>query len=203
MGTAYTREPVSGAGDPAGEFRVRDEGGPVDILALQRSMPAAGADLGRALARVEVVHRDMCEVGFVVEEGQLWVDAAEPGGRSSEAAVRIAVDLVDGGLIDVEVALERVPLSALAEMRGSDEPRRRRRRASLGFRRVPRRDLLHGSGVRRPRSGPPAQVVRDLRHNFQIVPPGTDIGTLDQAYLPPALEQPGLRRRPVEERAAA
>ena len=37
----------------------------------------------------------------------------------------------------------------------------------------------------------------------EIVPPGTDVGTLDQAYLPPALQRPGLRRRPGEERAAA
>jgi len=37
----------------------------------------------------------------------------------------------------------------------------------------------------------------------EIVPPGTDVGTLDQAYLPPAIEQKSLRRRPVEERAAA
>jgi aryl-alcohol dehydrogenase-like predicted oxidoreductase len=37
----------------------------------------------------------------------------------------------------------------------------------------------------------------------EIVPPGTDIGTLDQAYVPPALQQPGLRRRPVDDRAAA
>jgi len=37
----------------------------------------------------------------------------------------------------------------------------------------------------------------------EIVPPGTDIGTLDQAYQPPALENPGLRRRPVTARAAA
>jgi hypothetical protein len=36
----------------------------------------------------------------------------------------------------------------------------------------------------------------------EIVPPGTDIGTLDQAYLPPALQNPSLRRRPVNERAA-
>ena len=36
----------------------------------------------------------------------------------------------------------------------------------------------------------------------EIVPPGTDVGTLDQAYLPPALEQTDLRRRPVNERAA-
>ena len=37
----------------------------------------------------------------------------------------------------------------------------------------------------------------------EIVPPGTDVGRLDQAYVPPALQQAGLRRRPVEERAAA
>jgi aryl-alcohol dehydrogenase-like predicted oxidoreductase len=36
----------------------------------------------------------------------------------------------------------------------------------------------------------------------EIVPPGTDVGSLDQAYLPPALLDPGLRRRPVSERAA-
>ncbi|MGA2825393.1 MAG: aldo/keto reductase [Streptosporangiaceae bacterium] len=37
----------------------------------------------------------------------------------------------------------------------------------------------------------------------EIVPPGTDVGPLDQAYLPPALQNPGLRRRPVSERTAA
>ena len=37
----------------------------------------------------------------------------------------------------------------------------------------------------------------------EIVPPGTDVGTLDQAYVPPALQDPSLRRRPVGERAAA
>jgi len=37
----------------------------------------------------------------------------------------------------------------------------------------------------------------------EIVPPGTDVGTLDQAYLPPALQDPSLRRRPASERSAA
>ena len=37
----------------------------------------------------------------------------------------------------------------------------------------------------------------------EIVPPGTDVGTLDQAYLPPALRSSSLRRRPVGERTAA
>ena len=37
----------------------------------------------------------------------------------------------------------------------------------------------------------------------QIVPPGTDVGTLDMAYLPPALQRSNLRRRPINERGAA
>jgi aryl-alcohol dehydrogenase-like predicted oxidoreductase len=37
----------------------------------------------------------------------------------------------------------------------------------------------------------------------EIVPPGTDVGTLDQAYIPPALQNASLRRRPISERAAA
>ena len=37
----------------------------------------------------------------------------------------------------------------------------------------------------------------------EIVPPGTDIGTLDQAYVPPALNKMELRRRPLSERSAA
>ena len=37
----------------------------------------------------------------------------------------------------------------------------------------------------------------------EIVPPGTDVGALDQAYQPPALENPGLRRRPPPARTAA
>jgi hypothetical protein len=37
----------------------------------------------------------------------------------------------------------------------------------------------------------------------EIVPPGTDIGTLDQAYVPPSIQKAGLRRRPLGERSAA
>jgi Aldo/keto reductase family len=56
-------------------------------------------------------------------------------------------------------------------------------------------DLLAGSEV----------VLTDeiLDRIDEIVPPGTDVGTLDMAYVPPALQNPGLRRRPGSERAAA
>ena len=56
-------------------------------------------------------------------------------------------------------------------------------------------DLLAGVGV---------TLTDDVLERIdEIVPPGTDIGTLDQAYVPPALEHTPLRRRPLEQRAAA
>jgi aryl-alcohol dehydrogenase-like predicted oxidoreductase len=56
-------------------------------------------------------------------------------------------------------------------------------------------DLLAGFGV--------TLTDEILDRIDEIVPPGTDVGTLDQAYLPPALQNPNLRRRPVSERSAA
>jgi len=56
-------------------------------------------------------------------------------------------------------------------------------------------DLLAGAGV--------TLTDEILDRIDEIVPPGTDVGTLDQAYLPPALLNPGLRRRPAGERTAA
>jgi aryl-alcohol dehydrogenase-like predicted oxidoreductase len=48
-----------------------------------------------------------------------------------------------------------------------------------------------------------ATLTDDLLDQIdEIVPPGTDVGTLDQAYLPPALLEPSLRRRPARERIA-
>ena len=55
-------------------------------------------------------------------------------------------------------------------------------------------DLISGFGV--------ALTDEILDRIDEIVPPGTDVGTLDQAYLPPSLQSPSLSRRPVNERAA-
>jgi hypothetical protein len=56
-------------------------------------------------------------------------------------------------------------------------------------------DLLAGVGV---------AITDELLDQIdKIVPPGTDVGTLDQAYLPPAVQDPSLRRRPASERSAA
>ena len=53
-------------------------------------MPAAGLQLRAALARVESLHRTVCEVSFTIEAGRLWIDDARPVRHSRAAAERIA-----------------------------------------------------------------------------------------------------------------
>ena len=73
---------------PTGEFR---SGRSVMSLdALSRRVPAAGLQLRAALARVESLHRTVCEVSFTIEAGRLWIDDARPVRHSRAAAERIA-----------------------------------------------------------------------------------------------------------------
>jgi pyruvate,orthophosphate dikinase len=58
----------------------------------------------------------MCDVEFTVQHGQLYVLQSRPGQRSPAAAVRVAVEMVDEGLIDVATALQRVSLGALQRL---------------------------------------------------------------------------------------
>jgi len=128
--SAYTREPTTGKVVPVGRFLPGGDWGrpdaPVapemDLDELRRHIPSADDDLRRGLAGIEAIQRDMCEVDFTIERGRLWFDDARPGRRSALAAVRIAADLVAAGLIDVDTARERVPPSALEDLRRMKSP---------------------------------------------------------------------------------
>jgi hypothetical protein len=87
-GRAFTRDPLRGTVWPTGEFR----SGPsiMSLDALSRRVPAAGLQLRTALARVESLHRTVCEVAFTIEAGRLWIDDARPVRHSHAAAARIA-----------------------------------------------------------------------------------------------------------------
>jgi pyruvate, orthophosphate dikinase len=123
-GVVFTRDPATGSPYACGEFVVGAQGDgllsadrtPATSTAMRRRMPRAYADLESALPLLEAVYRDMCDVAFTVEASQLWILQAEPGERTSAAAVRIAVDLVDEGLIEVDEALDRIPLAAMNEL---------------------------------------------------------------------------------------
>ena len=121
-GVVFTRDPATGEPGAYGDFLPRAQGEdvvaggrrPEPLAAMKTRLPGAWDELGPALAILEVAYGDMCDVEFTVERGRLWILQARAGQRSGAAAVRIAVDLVDEGLIAVEQAIARIPLAALA-----------------------------------------------------------------------------------------
>jgi pyruvate,orthophosphate dikinase len=123
-GVVFTRDPATGSPGTYGDFLACAQGEDVvaggrntePLSAMQYALPEAFRDLDVALPLIEAEYRDMTDVEFTVESGRLWILQARPGQRSGPAAVRIAVDLVDEGFIEVEEALARIPLSAIEQL---------------------------------------------------------------------------------------
>ncbi len=68
------------------------------------------------MSTLEHHYRDMCDIEFTVEQGKLWMLQTRVGKRTPEAAYRIAVHMVDEGLIDMDEALRRVTGEQLANL---------------------------------------------------------------------------------------
>ncbi|MEU4556914.1 PEP/pyruvate-binding domain-containing protein [Actinoplanes sp. NPDC023936] len=113
-GVAFSRDPNTGERVMFGEMALRAQGDAVvagesatrplsELAAPQREA------LRAALEKAERHYRDACHVEFTIESGELWLLQVRPGGLSGPAAVRVAVDLVDEGLIDRAEAVRRVP----------------------------------------------------------------------------------------------
>ena len=66
--------------------------------------------------RLETHYRDLCDIEFTIERGRLWMLQTRVGKRTPEAAFRIAVQLVDERLIDLDEALRRVSGAQLARL---------------------------------------------------------------------------------------
>jgi pyruvate, orthophosphate dikinase len=123
-GVVFTRDPATGSPGTYGDYLLRAQGEDVvagghntePLSAMQRVLPDAYEQLEAALPLIEAAYRDMADVEFTVESGRLWILQARPGQRSGPAAVRIAVDLVDEGLIGIDEALDRVPVSAIEQL---------------------------------------------------------------------------------------
>ncbi|MGA7436034.1 MAG: pyruvate, phosphate dikinase [Solirubrobacterales bacterium] len=123
-GVVFTRDPGTGTPGAYGDFLLQAQGedvvagshDPEPIQAAGTKLPEAFAKLEEALPVLEASYRDMCDIEFTIESDKLWILQARVGQRSGAAAVRIGVDLVDQGLIDIETVLDRIPLSALEEL---------------------------------------------------------------------------------------
>jgi pyruvate, orthophosphate dikinase len=123
-GVAFTRDPASGAQGVYGDYLQNAQG--EDVVAGIRNTVSL-ADLGEIdrkshdelleiMQTLEEHYRDMCDIEFTIERGKLWMLQTRVGKRTPEAAFRIAVDMVDEGLIDLDEALRRVGGAQLAQL---------------------------------------------------------------------------------------
>ncbi len=115
-GVLFSRNPISGANEPFGEWLANGQGedvvsGNVDvspISALRDEQPAVHAQLMAAAGTLERLAADVQDIEFTVEDGKLWLLQTRAAKRSAPAAVRLALRLRHEGLIDDAEALRRV-----------------------------------------------------------------------------------------------
>ena len=123
-GVAFTRNPSTGANVFYGEFLMNAQGEdvvagirtPLPIAELQNLSPDAYSQLVDIGQRLEKHYRDMQDVEFTIQDGQLFMLQTRSGKRTGQAAVRIAVEMVAEGLIDKNTALTRVPAGDLDQL---------------------------------------------------------------------------------------
>ena len=115
-GVFFTRNPLTGAPHPYGEYLPRGQGEevvsgertPLPLSRLAAEMPDVYGELLRVGGLLEADGKDVQDIEFTVERGKLYLLQSRAAKRSPEAAVRLAVELVDDGLITEEEALSRV-----------------------------------------------------------------------------------------------
>jgi pyruvate, orthophosphate dikinase len=120
-GVAFSRDEVTGAPDPSGDFLVNAQGEdvvagvrtPRDLHELKDVMPEVNRRLMEVLRTLEAHYKDMQDTEFTVEEGQLYMLQTRNAKRPAQAAVRFAVDAVEEGLLTREEALATIDADAL------------------------------------------------------------------------------------------
>ncbi|MDI9849636.1 PEP/pyruvate-binding domain-containing protein [Rhodoblastus sp. 17X3] len=115
-GVAFSRDPATGAkglyvdflADAQGEDVVSGRRTPSDAALLASRMPKIARELEQGAQTLEKACRDVQDIEFTVERGRLFFLQTRAAKRTPRAALKIAVDLVEEGLIDCKLALERV-----------------------------------------------------------------------------------------------
>jgi pyruvate,orthophosphate dikinase len=122
-GVGFTRNPATGAKEFYGEFLMNAQGEdvvsgvrtPVPILELQKIMPAVYDQLREITTRLEKHYRDMQDFEFTIQEGKLYMLQTRNGKRTGLAAVIVAVQMVEEGLITKEEAIFRLDPSQVVD----------------------------------------------------------------------------------------
>ncbi|MFE9941298.1 pyruvate, phosphate dikinase [Streptomyces hirsutus] len=123
-GVAFTRDPASGHQGVYGDYLENAQGEDV-VAGIRNTVPLAELEqidkksydqLMQIMETLENHYKDLCDIEFTIERGQLWMLQTRVGKRTAGAAFRIATQLVDQGLIDEAEALIRVTGAQLAQL---------------------------------------------------------------------------------------
>jgi pyruvate, orthophosphate dikinase len=123
-GVAFTRDPASGAQGIYGDYLQNAQGEDV-VAGIRNTVPLAEleqidarsyGELMKIMQTLEEHYRDLCDIEFTIERGKLWMLQTRVGKRTAAAAFRIATQLVDQGLIDMDEAVQRVTGAQLAQL---------------------------------------------------------------------------------------
>ncbi len=133
-GVAFTRDPSSGEKQIIGEFLANAQG--EDVVAgvrtpfpisrkslngragqsLEQSFPAVFQDLHSVCQRLEKHYKDVQDIEFTVEKNRLWILQTRSAKRTARASLKVALDMLDEGLIDEKSALFRVDPSSIEQL---------------------------------------------------------------------------------------
>ena len=123
-GVAFTRDPSTGEKKFYGEFLVNAQGEdvvagirtPLRIQEMAERLPDAYEELLKTQDKLERHYAEMQDLEFTVERGKLFLLQTRTGKRTAAAAIRIATDMVEEGLIDRDEAVKRVPAGHLDQL---------------------------------------------------------------------------------------
>ncbi|MGF6172461.1 pyruvate, phosphate dikinase [Ensifer sp. 4252] len=135
-GVAFTRNPSTGENELYGEFLVNAQGEDVvagirtpqniteaariasgsDKPSLEKLMPEAFAEFRAICDKLERHYRDMQDLEFTIERGTLWMLQTRSGKRTAKAALKIAVDMAEDGLISKNEAVARIDPASLDQL---------------------------------------------------------------------------------------
>ncbi len=115
-GVAFTRDPATGDRGLMGEFLVNAQGEdvvagvrtPMPIAQMAEKFPEAFAEFQKVCATLEDHYRDMQDMEFTIEDRKLYMLQTRNGKRTAKAALKIACDLVDEGMIDKKKAVAMI-----------------------------------------------------------------------------------------------
>lgn len=123
-GVAFTRNPSTGERKFFGEYLINAQGEdvvagirtPEPIEKLKTQMPEAYRELEAIYKKLEAHYQDMQDIEFTIEKGRLWMLQTRTGKRTAKAALKIACDMMDEGLISKEQAILRLDPAALDQL---------------------------------------------------------------------------------------